>query len=71
MPSARHLSVFASALVTGNAEFPLPDPFQDIVDRVEDGTYKAKPANIFELSDIRDAHRMESSGANGKIVVRV
>jgi NADPH:quinone reductase len=73
MPSARHLSVFASALVTGSAEFPLAEiPFQDIVDRVADGTYKAKPSKVFELSDIREAHRlMESSGANGKIVVRV
>jgi NADPH:quinone reductase len=73
MPSARHLSIFASALVTGSAEFPIAEiPFQDVVDRVADGTYKAKPSKVFEFSDIREAHRlMESSGANGKIVVRV
>ena len=73
IPSARHLSVFASALVTGNPEFPLAEiPFQDIVDRVADGTYEAKPAKVFDFNDIRDAHRlMESSGANGKIVIRV
>jgi NADPH:quinone reductase len=73
IPSARHLSVFASALVTGNHEFPLAEiPFQDIVDRVADGTYEAKPAKVFDFNDIQDAHRlMESSGANGKIVVRV
>lgn len=73
IPSGRHLSVFASALVTGNPEFPIAQiPFQDIVDRVADGTYKAKPAKVFDFRDIRDAHRlMESSGANGKIVIRV
>ena len=73
IPSSRHLSVFASALVTGSGEFPLAEiPFQDIVDRVVDGTYKAKPSKVFDFNDIREAHRlMESSGANGKIVVRV
>ena len=67
------MSVFASALVTGTAEFPVAEiPFQEIVDRVADGTYKAKPAKIFDFKDIREAHRlMESNGANGKIVVRV
>lgn len=73
IPSARHLSVFASALVTGDSEFPLAEiPFQNIVDRVADGTYQAKPAKIFEFKNIREAHQlMESSTANGKIVVRV
>jgi NADPH2:quinone reductase len=73
IPSARHLSVFASALVTGDPEFPIAEiPFQDFVDRVADGTYKAKPAKVFDFNDIREAHRlMESSGANGKIVIRV
>jgi len=73
IPSGRHLSVFASALVTGTAEYPLSEiPFQDIVDRVADGSYKAKPARVFRFEEIREAHRlMESSGANGKIVVRI
>jgi len=73
IPSSRHLSVFASALVTGSGEFPLAEiPFQDFVDRVADGTYKAKPSKVFEFNEIREAHRLiESSGANGKIVVRV
>jgi NADPH:quinone reductase len=73
MPSCRHFSVFASALVTGSDEFPVAEiPFQDIVDRVADGTYKAKPSKVFAFNDIREAHRlMESSSANGKIVVRV
>jgi NADPH:quinone reductase len=73
MPSGTHLSVFASALVTGSPEFPLSEiPFQTIVDRVADGTYKAKPAQVFRFEDVRDAHRlMESGEANGKIVVRL
>jgi NADPH:quinone reductase len=73
MPSGTHLSVFASALVTGSADFPLAEiPFQAIVDRVADGSYKAKPAAVFRLEDICEAHRlMESGKANGKIVVRL
>jgi NADPH2:quinone reductase len=73
MPSGTHLSVFASALVTGTPEFPLSEiPFQDIVDRVAAGTYKAKPPKVFRFEDIQEAHRlMESNQANGKIVVRL
>ena len=73
MPSGVHLSVFASALVTGTPEFPLSEiPFQDIVDRVAAGIYKARPARVVGFDEIREAHRlMESNEANGKIVVRV
>jgi NADPH:quinone reductase len=73
MPSGTHLSVFASALVTGTEDFPLSEiPFQAIVDRVADGSYKAKPAAVFRFEGIREAHRlMESGEANGKIVVRL
>jgi NADPH:quinone reductase-like Zn-dependent oxidoreductase len=73
MPSGRHLSVFASALVTGTPEFPLSEiPFQAIVDRVAGGAYKAKPARVFRFEEIQDAHRlMESNRAGGKIVVRL
>jgi NADPH:quinone reductase len=73
IPSGRHLSVFASALVTGTAEFPLSEiPFQAIVDRAAQGIYKTKPARVFRFDEIQDAHRwMESGQANGKIVVRV
>jgi NADPH:quinone reductase len=73
IPSGRHLSVFASALVTGTPEFPLSDiPFQAIVDRIADGSYKAKPAKVFGFEEIQDAHRlMESNRAGGKIVVRL
>jgi NADPH:quinone reductase len=73
MPSGVRFSVFASAIVTGNAEFPLSEiPFQDIVDRVASGAYRAKPAKVFRFEDIQAAHRlMESNEASGKIVVRV
>jgi NADPH2:quinone reductase len=73
MPSGVRFSVFASAIVTGNAAFPLSEiPFQDIVDRVASGAYRAKPANVFRFEDIQAAHRlMESNEASGKIVVRV
>jgi NADPH:quinone reductase-like Zn-dependent oxidoreductase len=73
MPSGVRFSVFASAIVAGNAEFPLSEiPFQDIVDRVASGAYRAKPAKVFRFEDIQAAHRlMESNEASGKIVVRV
>lgn len=73
MPSDRSLSVFASALVLGSPEFPLSGiPFQAIVDRVADGTYRAAPARVFGFAEIRAAHRlMESHQAGGKIVVRM
>ena len=71
IPSGRHFSVFASALVTGTPEFPLSEiPFQAIVDRAAAGTYKAKPARVLRFEEIQEGHRlMESNQANGKIVV--
>jgi NADPH:quinone reductase-like Zn-dependent oxidoreductase len=73
IPSGRHLTVFASAVVTGTPEFPLSEiPFQAIVDRAAAGLYKTKPAKVFRFEDIQEAHRLaESSEAGGKIVVRV
>jgi NADPH:quinone reductase-like Zn-dependent oxidoreductase len=73
MPSGVHLSVFASALVTGTQDFPLAEiPFQAIVDRVASGVYRAKPARVFGFDEIVAAHRlMESNAAGGKIVVRI
>lgn len=73
IPSGTHLSVFASALVTGTSEFPLSEiPFEAIVGRVAEGFYKAKPAKVFRFEQIQDAHRlMESNEAGGKIVVKV
>jgi NADPH:quinone reductase len=73
IPSGRQLSVFASAAVTGSAEFPLSEiPFQDIIDRVASGSYQAKPARVFGFEEIQAAHRlMESNEASGKIVIRL
>jgi NADPH:quinone reductase-like Zn-dependent oxidoreductase len=73
MPSAAHLSFFASAFVLGTPEYPLSDiPFQNIVDNAAAGMYKAKPARVFQFEEIQAAHRlMESNGAGGKIVVVV
>jgi NADPH:quinone reductase len=73
IPSGVRLSVFASAVVTGTPEFPLSEiPFQDIVDRVVSGAYRAKPAKVFRFEEIQAAHGlMESNGAGGKIVIRV
>jgi NADPH:quinone reductase len=73
MPSGVHLSVFASALVTGTSAFPLSEiPFQAIVDRVAQGAYRAKPAKVFSFEQIQEAHRlMDSNEAGGKIVVRL
>ena len=73
IPSGRHFTAFASALVTGNAEFPLSEiPFQTIIDRVAAGTYKSRPARVFEFGEIQEAHRVMEAGAQlGKMVVRV
>ena len=72
MPSGVHYSLFGS-FVYGTPEFPLSDvPIQTIVDRVGAGAYKAKPARVFRFEEIQEAHRlMESSQANGKLVVTV
>jgi len=73
IPSGVHLSVFASALVTGSSQFPIEEiPFQQIIDHVDAGVYKAKPARVFRFEEIQQAHRlMESSQAGGKLVVVV
>ena len=72
MPSGVHFSFFGS-FTYGMPEFPLSDiPMQTIVERVAGGIYRAKPAKVFRFEEIREAHRlMESSQANGKIVVAV
>ena len=70
LPFGVHLNAFAS-FAFGTKEFPPSDiPMQLIVDRVADGSYKAKPVKVFPFEQIADAHRlMESNRANGKIVV--
>jgi NADPH:quinone reductase len=70
MPFGVDMNAFASMLF-GTKDFPHSDiPMQRIVDRVTDGTYKARPVKVFPFEHIPDAHRlMESNGANGKVVV--
>lgn len=57
--------------MTGSAEFPLAEiPFQEIVDRVAEGAYRAPPARVFELAEIQEAHRVLEAGTQlGKMVV--
>jgi hypothetical protein len=71
IPSGRRLTTFASALVMGSAEFPISEiPFQAIVDRVAEGTYKAKPARVLSFEEIQEGHRiMEAGTSTGKLVV--
>ena len=73
IPSGARLSVFASALVLGGADFPLSEiPFQTIVDLCAAGVFKAKPAKVFPFAQMQEAHRwLESAQAGGKIVVRL
>jgi NADPH:quinone reductase len=73
IPSGRHFTAFASAIVTGTPEFPMSEiPFQAIVNHVAAGTYKATPAHVFEFSEIPEAHRIMEAGTQlGKMVVRV
>jgi NADPH:quinone reductase len=70
LPSGVHFSFFGSFMF-GAPAFPTSEiPMQTIVERVEVGTYKAKPARVFRFEEIREAHRlMEAGTANGKIVV--
>jgi NADPH2:quinone reductase len=71
-----HVGVHFSCLVSwafGTPDYPVTDvPFQAIIDRVADGTYKAKPAKVFRFEDVGEAHRLiEADEANGKLVVRL
>jgi NADPH:quinone reductase-like Zn-dependent oxidoreductase len=72
MPSGVQFSFFGSFVFGAPAFSTSEIPMQTIVERVEAGTYKAKPARVFRFDEIRQAHRlMEASAANGKIVVRL
>ena len=72
MPSSVNLNFFASFML-GTRDFPLTDiPMQEIVDRVSQGIYQARPAQIFQFNEIGKAHEMmENNQADGKIVVRL
>lgn len=70
MPSGVCLTFFGS-FVFGSLGFPLNDvPLQEIVRKIETGKLNAKPARIFQFSEIRSAHLlMEESEAGGKMIV--
>jgi NADPH:quinone reductase len=72
MASGIHFSLFGS-FVFGTPEFPVSEiPMQQIVDRVANGMYKAKPAAVFSFDEIRKAQElMESNKALGKIIVKL
>jgi NADPH:quinone reductase len=72
MASGVHFSLFHSK-VLGTADFPLSEvPLQAIVQDVEKGNWIAKPSQVFDFENIRDAHAVLDSGkAAGKLVVRL
>ncbi|KAG4218717.1 hypothetical protein PC116_g32803 [Phytophthora cactorum] len=71
MESGVQFSLFHSK-VLGTPDFPLSAiPLQDIVRKIENGAWDAKPAKVFEYQDIQNAHRMlDSHDAGGKLVVK-
>lgn len=71
MESGVHFSLFHSK-VLGTEDFPLRQiPLQEIVKKIENGEWDAKPAFVFKYEDIHDAHKMlDSHDAGGKIVVK-
>lgn len=73
LPSGRHLSFFASALVYGTSEYPLTDiPFQRLNDWAESGEIELRPATIYSFQQIQDAHRaLDAESGGGKAVVVV
>jgi NADPH:quinone reductase-like Zn-dependent oxidoreductase len=73
LPSGRLLGFFASAFVYGTPEYPLTDiPFQQLVDRVEQGLHDLSPAMVLPFDEIQLAHSLlDSASAGGKIVVEL
>ena len=72
MDSGVHFSLFHSK-VLGTPDFPMSGiPLQEIVRKIEDKAWDAKPVRVYERADIRKAHEMlDSHDAGGKIVVKV
>jgi NADPH:quinone reductase-like Zn-dependent oxidoreductase len=71
LPSGVQFSFFGSFEI-GASAYPLSQvPFQEIVDKVQAGVYRARPVRVFAFEEIAEAHRvMESGQAAGKLVVR-
>jgi NADPH:quinone reductase len=70
MASGVYLTFFGS-FVFGTPGFPLSDvPLQQIAADAAAGRLDVKPARIFGVGEIREAHRaMEANQAGGKMVV--
>jgi NADPH:quinone reductase-like Zn-dependent oxidoreductase len=71
MESGVHFSLYHSKTL-GTPAFPLSGiPFQEIVRKIENGEWDAKPTYVFEYKDIHSGHRMlDSHEAGGKMVVK-
>ena len=72
LPSRVQLSFFGSFMF-GAPGFELERvPLQQIVERVEQGLYHARPAQVFEFSELGKAHAyLEADTGLGKAVVRI
>ncbi|WP_332853956.1 zinc-binding dehydrogenase [Duganella sp. S19_KUP01_CR8] len=72
LPPRVQLSFFGS-FAFGTPGFELDRlPLQDIVERVEQGLYHARPAEVFAFADIASAHRYLDAGTGlGKAVVEL
>ena len=71
MESGVHFSLFHSK-VLGTPDFPVSAiPLQDIANKITNGEWDAKPTNVFDYTEIQEAHRMlDSHNAGGKIVIK-
>ena len=71
METGVHFSLFHGK-VLGGPDFPLSGiPLQEIVRKIENGEFDAKPTKVFDYGDIQNAHRMlDSHDAGGKIVMK-
>ncbi|KUJ07696.1 GroES-like protein [Mollisia scopiformis] len=71
MESGVHFSLYHSK-VLGTEDFPMSQiPLQEIVKKIENGEWDAKPTYVFEYTDIHKAHALlDSHNAGGKIVVK-
>lgn len=71
MESGVHFSLFHSK-VLGTPDFPLSAvPLQQIINKIQSGSWNAKPTYVFSYEDVHEAHRvLDSHDAGGKIVVK-
>lgn len=71
MKSGVHFSLFHSKEL-GTPAYPISSiPLQEIVRKIENGSWDARPAKVFDYSDIHRAHRaLDSQDVGGKIVVK-